>query len=210
MTSAKYFIIGTPVVCADGPCGQLQRLVIDPEARALTLLGVQPPHLRKDERLVPPELVDAVAATIQLSCTRADFASLPLADPLEAFGPGAEQEPYGDGPTTPFQSDARRGFSRGGVADIVSDESGGDRPLTGVLVHLDDPVYTADGVTGRVQGFGTGDNYALSVLMVAEGVLWGKRLIAIPIGEVTTLEDGIEVRLTSEQVKNLQSVDIAQ
>ena len=42
MTEAAQFIIGSQVVCDDGVCGELRRVVIDPVGRAITHLVVEP------------------------------------------------------------------------------------------------------------------------------------------------------------------------
>jgi len=44
MTEATEFIIGSEVACSDGVCGDLRRVVIDPVARAVTHLVVEPRH----------------------------------------------------------------------------------------------------------------------------------------------------------------------
>jgi len=51
------------------------------------------------------------------------------------------------------------------------------------------------------------DHHVTHVLL-EDGHLWGKRDVAIPIGAVTDVEDGIAVRLTKDQVRDLPAVEI--
>src|SRR5260370_9944024 len=74
------FTIGAGASCTDGPCGVLARIIVDPVARAVTHLVVEPKHERKHGRLVPLSLVEAVPGGIRLRCTRAEFEEL---DPAE-------------------------------------------------------------------------------------------------------------------------------
>jgi hypothetical protein len=42
MSEATEFTIGSEVVCSEGACGELRRVVVNPVARALTHLVVEP------------------------------------------------------------------------------------------------------------------------------------------------------------------------
>ena len=57
MSGPTEFTIGSEVSSSDGPCGELRRVVIDPVARALTHLVVEPKHGRGKGHLVPINLV---------------------------------------------------------------------------------------------------------------------------------------------------------
>ena len=57
MSEPTEFIIGSEVSCSDGACGELRRVVIDPVARALTHLVVEPKHGSPRGHLVPLDLV---------------------------------------------------------------------------------------------------------------------------------------------------------
>jgi hypothetical protein len=45
-------------------------------------------------------------------------------------------------------------------------------------------------------------------VLLQEGHLWGHKEVAIPIGAVTGVEDGIRLNITKHQVENLPPVDI--
>ena len=53
------FTIGSAAACSDGPCGAVSRVVVDPVAREVTHLVVEPEHRSGLGRLVPLDLVDA-------------------------------------------------------------------------------------------------------------------------------------------------------
>ena len=53
MSGPTEFTIGSEVSSSDGACGELRRVVIDPVARALTHLVVEPKHGRAKGHLVP-------------------------------------------------------------------------------------------------------------------------------------------------------------
>jgi hypothetical protein len=184
-------------------------VIIDPDARTLTHLAVEPAHSRAGGRLVPIGLVDAVANEIRLRCSREEFLCLPLSDVTEIVGPGNVRFLYDAGTPTPFpMGGVQRGFSDGlvvhkEVSDIV--------PAGEVEAHRNEPLYTTDGMIGSVQGFSV-DLAANKVthVLLAEGLPWGKKLVGIPMGEVTTMEGGIGVRLTRQQVKDLPVADLHQ
>jgi hypothetical protein len=76
MSDTRDFTIGSEVACSDGVCGDLRRVVVDPVARALTHLVVEPRHRRGTGHLVPIELVDSAASELRLACTRSEFEAL--------------------------------------------------------------------------------------------------------------------------------------
>jgi sporulation protein YlmC with PRC-barrel domain len=84
-------------------------------------------------------------------------------------------------------------------------------PAGEVEAHRNEPIYTTDGMIGSVQGFSV-DLAANKVthVLLAEGLLSGKKLVAIPMAEVTTMEGGIGVGLTRQQVKDLPVADLHQ
>ena len=72
------FTIGAAVRCNDGPCGKVIRVVVDPVARALTHLVVEPEHRSGLGHLVPLGLVEQEpGGELLLRCTRDDLELLP-------------------------------------------------------------------------------------------------------------------------------------
>jgi hypothetical protein len=70
-----------------------------------------------------------------------------------------------------------------------------------------EPVHALDGEIGRVEGFRVdpGDHRVTHVLL-QEGHLWGRKEVAIPVGAVTKVENGIWLNLTKKQVEDLPPV----
>ena len=70
------FRIGADASCTDGACGQVSRIIVNPVAREVTHLAVDPKHRRGPGRLVPVDLVDATTGQIRLHCSLAEFQTL--------------------------------------------------------------------------------------------------------------------------------------
>ncbi len=82
-------------------------------------------------------------------------------------------------------------------------------PQGEIQVKPGDRVHAVDGEIGRVRGFlaDPGDGRLTHVLL-QEGHLWGRKEVAIPIGAVTGVRDGIRLSITKQQVENLPPVNI--
>ena len=88
MSESTEFTIGSDVLCSDGLCGELGRVVVDPVAKALTHLVVEPTHKQGLGRLVPVDFVESTEQTIRLRCSIAEFDALEYAEETK-FRPGA-------------------------------------------------------------------------------------------------------------------------
>ena len=202
MAGTTTFTIGADVSCADGSCGRLARVVIDPVARTVTHLIVEPPGRPHAARLVPVGLADAAAGAVRLRCTAAEFDTL---DPVEEsrFIEGTIDDPaYG-----PKQAVFWPYYSlRGRQGDVVSYDA---IPPYEAEVTRGEHVHATDGTIGRVKGLavepGTG---RVTHVLLQEGHLWGARQVAIPIGAVSRADEGIQLSLTRQQVHDLPAVDL--
>ncbi len=216
MPAAEEFTIGAEVSCSDGDCGQVRRVVVDPVARAVTHLVVEPKHRLGLGRLVPLDLVDATAGRIRLSCTMADFEQLDSAEETQ-FIPGSSGY-AAQGPeqvvSWPYYGLAGgpgmaggMGAEMAGVSQTVTYDK---VPLGEVEVRHGEPVHATDGDIGRVQGLviDPADHHVTHVLL-QEGHLWGRKEVAIPITAVTNVEDGIRLNISKQDVQDLPPVDIA-
>jgi hypothetical protein len=76
MTEPVPFTVGSEVFCSDGACGELKRVVVDPIARVLTHLVVEPQHGGARAHFVPIALVSSTTSGIVLACTRPEFDKL--------------------------------------------------------------------------------------------------------------------------------------
>lgn len=99
MAEATEFTIGSEVVCSEGACGELRRVVVNPVARALTHLVVEPRFQEGSGRLVPIELVDSAAKEIRIRCSLSEFHALEEAEETHFLQGAPGQLGYGQGQT---------------------------------------------------------------------------------------------------------------
>ena len=224
------YTIGSDVLCTDGIVGELACVVVDPVGRVLTHLVVEPHHGRKPGRLVPVGLVASVGEPISLACTVEKFESLEEAVETE-FLPGAEEQggcrqehvwswPYypmasgvGMGMGMPLSSMSGGGgaYGRGDWDDFPRFFDHDRVPAGEVEIRRGERVHATDGDIGQVMGLivDSADRHVTHVLL-DEGHLWGKTRVAIPIGAVTDVRDGIRLGLAKDQVRDLPPVELAQ
>ena len=219
MAETTPFTIGTEVSCSDGACGELSRVVVDPVARAVTHLVVEPKHDPGFGRLVPLDLVDATAAGIRLRCALAEFDKLGPAEETKFIPGGTGSVDYAEGevlswPYYGLGMGAGLVAPAGGLgvdmADIGQTVIYDKIPLGEVSVSRDQPVHATDGNIGRVQGLiiDPRDHHVTHVLL-QEGHLWGRKEVAIPISAVSRVDnDGIQLSMAKAGVQDLPPVDI--
>lgn len=201
---SERFTIGSTVTGADGECGELIRIIVDPGAQALTHLVVAPDEKQALARLVPIALVAGVdGGRIRLSCTTAHFHSLDDAEDVEFIGGGAEAAAYESGGMPPGGTDYKLIGAHGPKLQNIDRVPEGE-----VEIRRGDEVRASDGWIGAVQGLmiDPADNRVTHVLL-KEGHLWGRKQVAIPIGAASKVGDEIVVALTKQQVKDLPPVD---
>ena len=83
------FEIEAEVSCSDGACGELSRVVVDPVARTVTHLVVEPEHGHAPGRLVPVELAQTGSDGFRRTAPRSDFDQLDPADETQFLGPAS-------------------------------------------------------------------------------------------------------------------------
>ena len=193
MAGATKFTIGTQAHCSDAPAGQVVRIVIDPAARTVTHLAIEPKHHPALARLVPLDMIDATGSEIRLHCTLADFGDLDAAEEVqmvEDFGPGHLGGADLATPLDPAQA------TEIAVEDVVPP---GEREL-----HRGDNVQAVDGEIGQVQGVIVDrDDHRVTHVLLKEGHLWGRKEVAIPVSAITGIKYGIVLNLTKKQVGDL-------
>jgi sporulation protein YlmC with PRC-barrel domain len=206
MAESASFTIGAGASCTDGAGGKVTCVVVDPLARAVTHLVVEPKHRHGAARLVPLDLVDATTGEIQLQCSLAEFEKL---DPAEQtrFLPGTSGY-QGYGPDQVLIMP----YYNIGMAEAYSGPmtiTYHAVPLGEVEVRRGEHVHATDGHIGKVQGLviDPGSHHVTHVLL-QEGHVWGRKEVAIPIGAVTGVDDGIRLNITKQQVQDLPAVDI--
>jgi sporulation protein YlmC with PRC-barrel domain len=213
MANATPFTIGAEARCTDGVCGEVIRVVVDPVARAVTHLVVEPKGRQGLGRLVPLDLVEVTDGQIRLRCTLAEFEKLGSAEETQ-FLPGTRgYEAYG-----PEQVLSWPYASLGGDPSVAGDTVSGVSetvtfdtvPLGEVEVRRGDQVHATDGAIGQVEGLviDPGSRHVTHVLL-QEGHLWGRKEVAIPISAVTSVEDGIQLSVSKQEVQDLPPVDFS-
>ena len=72
-----------------------------------------------------------------------------------------------------------------------------------------EPVQATDGDIGHVQGLviDPASRHVTHVLL-QEGHLWGRKQVAIPIGAVASTRDGIQLKISKQEVQDLPPVDV--
>lgn len=187
-------------------------MVVDPVARRVTDLAVEPKHRQGLARLVPVELAVPRSSGITLNCTRAEFERFDPAEETQ-FVPGtrgfevygADQVlswPYYQLGDTVMDPDVEGKVSETVTVDTV--------PAGEVAVRRGAQVHATDGAIGMVEGLviDAASRHVTHVLL-QEGHLFGRKQVAIPIGSVTSVEDGIHLSISKQQVRDLPPVDIA-
>ena len=204
MAETESFTIGAGASCTDGACGEVTCVVVDPLARAVTHLVVEPKHRHGAARLVPLDLVDATTGEIRLGCSLAEFEEL---DPAEEtrFLPGTPGYPDYDPDQILVMPYYNMGMAAAytGPITVTYDTV----PLDEVEVRRGDHVHATDGHIGRVQGLVIDrDSHHVTHVLLQEGHVWGRKEVAIPIGAVTGVDDGIRLNITKQQVQDLPPV----
>lgn len=228
MTEMTKFTIGAAASCTDGPCGKVIRVVVDPVARAMTDIVVEPAHREGLGRLVPLSLVEplppvgstqdgdgggggdgdgddaAPSDEVQLRCTVEEFDRLPHAEESH-FLPGSGV--YSGYSASQVLALPLFGLGLGNITPpIITDTL----PQGEVGVQRGEAVHATDGEIGRVQGLviEPGNHHVTHVLL-QEGHLWGRKDVAIPIGAVTGITGGIQLNMTKQEVQDLPAIDLA-
>jgi hypothetical protein len=200
---ATEFTLGAGASCSDGPCGEVTRAILDPAARTVTHLVIEPRHHWDRGRLVPVDLVETAAGQIGLRCTLAEFDQL---DPAEeailvegmdysgGYGSVESVQGYGFG-----GMGASASFGRHDPI-VISDAV----PEGESEAAHHERIHAVDGEIGQLKGFivDSADHRVMHVLL-REGHLWGRKEVAIPVSAVASLDDGIWLNITKKQVEEL-------
>jgi sporulation protein YlmC with PRC-barrel domain len=218
MAETTQFTIGAEANCTDGVCGEIRKVVLDPVARAVTHLVIEPKHRGGIGRLVPLDLVDATTGEVRLLCTTAEFDKLDSAEETY-FMPGGlgDYGGYGPGQALAWPYFGLAGGMLGGVfggglgvgnapLPVVQDAL----PLGEVAVRRGDKVHATNGDIGQVQGLIIDPStHHVTHVLLQEGHLWARKEVAIPISAVSSVdESGIKLTVTKEEVADLPPVDI--
>jgi hypothetical protein len=213
MGETVHYTIGSGVRCADGECGSLKRVVINPISRRVTHLVVDPG--RDEDRLVPVSLLDTGTADLVLVCGRDAFEALESAEE-EHFLSGADDGfaydpqqtmvwPY-FGPAVAIAGLSPSPLTPAGAATTTTRER---VPAGEVQIRRGEHVVAGDGDAGRVHGLVVDEGgHIVTHVLVSEGHLWGKKIVAVPIADVEPSLTTIRVNYTKDQLKDFPEVDL--
>jgi sporulation protein YlmC with PRC-barrel domain len=215
MAQTMSFTIGAHASCEDGPCGTVRRVVVDPLARTVTHLVVEPRHRHEAARLVPVDIAESTPGGVNLRCSQAEFDEFDPAEETQFVAGTIGDENYEPEQVLSwpyFGLHGGQAGSVGGMAEVpgvpqtYTEET---LPEGEVDVRRGDPVYATDGPIGHVHGLAMDrDSRRVSHVLLAEGHLWGRKEVAIPISAVTSVENGIKLRLSKKEVADLPAVGV--
>jgi sporulation protein YlmC with PRC-barrel domain len=205
------FTIGATAACSDGPCGAVSRVVVDPVARELTHLVIEPEHRSGLGRLVPLEMVESGSDGVRLRYTLAEFDKLPSAEETDFLPGGSGYDAYEahEAYYWPYFGLEGGADPRTAVASAV--ETRDKLPAGEIGVQRGEAVHATDGEIGKVEGLvvDSAQGHVTHVLL-QEGHLWGRKQVAIPIGSVEKIDQGITVALTKHEIEALPSVGVTE
>ena len=196
--------IGAAAACTDGFPGELKALVMEPRARAVTHLVIEPEHAQGLARLVPLDHADATAQPIRLRYTEAEFKDLdPAEETLAEFVPGYEVPvqllPVGEG-WRPADGPVAGGET---IPQIREMETIPLIPETEVEESLGDQVRATDGHLGQLHGLRVNPDNGEVLSVLVKRHPWGHAELAIPIGQVSGFEAGVQLSITKQEAKDL-------
>jgi len=207
MADTTQFRIGADASCRGEICGEVSRVVVDPVARTVTHLVIEPKHREGIGRLVPLDLVEVTDGEVQIHCTQAEFDKLDAAEEIE-FLPG-DSGYKGYGPREVLYRPYYGLGSYRGLGMHSQPITYDSVPLGEVAVRRGEHVHATDGDIGKVQGLVIDpQNHHVTHVLLQEGHLWGHKEVAIPIRAITGVDDGIQLKISKQDVQNLPAVDI--
>jgi sporulation protein YlmC with PRC-barrel domain len=210
--ATERFAIGAKVSCSDGECGRVSRVVVDPVAKVMTHLAVEPEHRAGLARLVPVDLATPGSDVVRLACTKAEFERLESAEETQ-FVPGTRgYEVYGpeqvlSWPYYELGDSVMDPNLEGQVSQTVTVDT---LPPGEVGVRRGARVHATDGAVGEVEGLVIDPaSHRVTHVLLKEGHLLGRKQVAIPISAVTEVGDEVRLDLARHQVRELPPVDIS-
>ena len=213
MRDSAEYVIGSRVRCAGEECGEVEFVVVDPVADRLTHLVVRPDDSAGRPRLVPIHLAEPGPEGINLNCSLARFEEFEPAVQT-FFLPGADSTVPVRGERVlawPFYGLAPSPAVGGVAPDADPAMTTVERiPVGEVSIRRGERVRATDGEIGRVRGLVVvPPDSAVTHVLLDEGHLWGRKRVAIPIREVSGIDDsGVAVRLSKDEIKDLPPVDV--
>ncbi len=196
--------IGAATATLDGFGGELKAVVLEPAARAVTHLVVEPGHAQGLARLVPLDHADATAEPIRLRYTEAEFKDLnPAEQTLAEFVAGYEVPvqllPAGEG----WRSAGGPVADGTTIPQIREMETVPLVPDAEVQETRGDDVHATDGDVGPVHGVRVDPDSGAILHVLLRRHPWGHAELAVPVGAVSGFGDGVQLSITRQELKDL-------
>lgn len=205
------FTIGSAAACSDGPCGAVSRVVVDPVAREVTHLVIEPEHRSGLGRLVPLDLVDSGTGEVRLRCTLEEFEKLPHAEETDFLPGGSGYQDYAQHEAYYWPYYGLEGGADPAVANASGILTRETLPPGEVGVRRGETVHATNGEIGKVEGLVVEPTHGhVTHVLLKEGHLWGRKQVAIPIAAVARMDGGISVNLTKREIEDLPSVGLSE
>jgi sporulation protein YlmC with PRC-barrel domain len=186
-------------------------VVVDPVAREITHLVIEPEHRSGLGRLVPLEMIEAEAGDVRLRYTLAEFEKLPSAEETDFLPGGSGYDAYAAHEAYYWPYFGLEGGADPKLALASAIETRDMLPPGEIGVRRGEAVHASDGEIGQVAGFvvDSAQGHVTHVLL-QEGHLWGRKQVAIPIGSVEKIDRGITVQLTKHEIEALPAVRVTE
>ena len=196
-------VIGASAHCSDGFPGELKHLVVDPGARAVTHLVIEPELEHGTAyglaRLVPLDHVEATEDEIGLRYTEAEFKELSPAE--EAI---AEYVPVQLLPATTGWRGAGEEVMHGDEIRPVREVEDADLiPENEVEESRGDHVHATDGHVGELHALRVDADGGRITQVIVKRHPWSRKELAIPADKVSGFDDGIQLSITKRDVQSL-------
>ena len=198
-------VIGAAAHCSDGFPGELKHLVVDPEARAVTHLVIEPELEHGTAfglaRLVPLDHVDATGEEIGLRYTEAEFKGLsPAEEALAEFDPVQllpAAQGWRDAGEEVLDGDQIRPVREVEETDLIPgnevEESRGDR------------IHATDGDVGQLHALRVNAESGQVTGVIVKRHPWSRKELAIPADKVSGFGSGIQLSIAKHDVQALTS-----
>jgi hypothetical protein len=173
--------IGSRVLCLDGDCGEVSRILLDPVSRRITHVVVSDLGAGTPGWLVPLRVAVQSGDHVQLACSREELGGLELVAPSHVTTVG-KLGAGGKGPT----------------AVRYRDES-----LDEAAIRPEDQVRTGEGVVGSAIGVVTDpdDPAQMTHLLVEMGE--ERKRVAVPNSYISSMSTGAQLTVSSTEVWDL-------
>jgi uncharacterized membrane protein len=177
--------IGAKVECADGPCGELVTLIVNPATQTVTHVVVRneaDPDMA--QRLVPLEqVVETRPDSIRLRCTKDELIKMePFTETHFIRKEGPDYSMYAGGEwQQPYATTTADAYTT-----VVEERI----PPGELAIRRGTLVEATDGYVGRVGELVIDPAYGhITHFVLQEGHLWGKKEVTLPLSVIDHVED---------------------